>query len=315
MERLEEKASNFFVCVESPHGCSNVVIKNNYAGGADFTGFMAPANECSGSTGVTMEGGNYVSSSMVGWRYTNPGSKGGTACAAHSYPFTIFKAEGGVMSKTGITSVTISKLVIVDTIDAVSIVNGMTNGGHTEVTDSLIIGRSLHSYCDPTSCSSDECASRHGTILGSFRQEDESVTLLGKIKTPMDNPKTEQSWDGDMKWTNLAYVNFNPQTNCSTKDFSIHTNSKVTDKYAINTFSQIKLKNVDLDNSVIYFKPLPDSNIVVELCGWFQCSAENNVIAHSEDGTLFKLWDSQTIVRPGIFIPPNLDKADKDICD
>jgi len=66
---------------------------------------------------------------------------------------------------------------------------------------------------------------------------------------------------------------------------------------------------------VIYFKPLADSNINVELCGWFQCSAENNVIAHSSDGTLFKSHTDTAEVTAGIFIPKNLDKADSTICD
>jgi len=92
------------------------------------------------------------------------------------------------MSKTGVDSVTISNVVYVDMIEAVSIVNGVTDGGYTEVNNSVIIGRSLHSYCDPADCGSVECRSRKGTILGAFREDDETVTLLAKMEEPLDDP-------------------------------------------------------------------------------------------------------------------------------
>jgi len=47
------------------------------------------------------------------------------------------------------------------------------------------------------------------------------------------------------------------------------TNNNIADKYAHNTFEAITLKNVDMDNSVINFEKLPESNIVVEKCGYF----------------------------------------------
>jgi len=90
------------------------------------------------------------------------------------------------------------------------------------------------------------------------------VQLLNKVKTPLDNPKEEMAWSGSFLWNALTYVNFNPGSNCDTKDFAIFTNENIADKYTPNTFENIDLKNVDMDNSVVYFNPLPQSNIVVE---------------------------------------------------
>ena len=266
LARKEEKSSNFFICPETPVGCSGITFTGNYAAGADFVGFMVPAHPCVGSRGVDWGVGNYAQASMVGWRYTNPVSGG---CILHDTQVTIFKSnDGAVMSKAGASSVTLKNLALVDNAKALSIVPGAEDG-YVEVSDSVIIGRSIHSYCDTSACGSSECAVRRGSLLGGFRQSDESVQLLSKVKIPLDNPKEEQPWNGNFYWNSLSYVNFNPQANCDVKDFAIMTNSNIADKYAHNTFEAITMKNVDMDNSVIFFEKLPESNIVVEKCGYF----------------------------------------------
>jgi len=109
---------------------------------------------------------------MVGWRYTNPISGG---CISHDVQVTLFKNnDGGVMSKAGASSVTLKNLALVDNAKALSIVPGAEDG-YVEVSDSVIIGRSIHSYCDTSACGSSECAVRRGSLLGGFRQSDESV--------------------------------------------------------------------------------------------------------------------------------------------
>jgi len=60
LARKEEKSSNFFICPETPVGCSGITFTGNYAAGADFVGFMVPAHPCVGSRGVDWGVGNYA---------------------------------------------------------------------------------------------------------------------------------------------------------------------------------------------------------------------------------------------------------------
>jgi hypothetical protein len=116
--------------------------------------------------------------------------------------------------------------------------------------------------------------------MGAFRQLNEDVSISSKIKTPLDNPKEDQAWGGTFKWKGLKYVNFKPDSTgtCWKKDYALGTNDMVTDKYAIQLFEDITMENVDLAESIVRFKPLPDSLINVEKCGWFQCSADKNIL-------------------------------------
>lgn len=167
MKTAEEKSSNFFICVTTPATCSGINFEGNYAAGADFVGIFAPAAPCSDAPAVTWGLGNYVSSSMVGWRYTKSSTD---TCIKHEIPVTIFKSSmGGVMSKAGAESVTLKNLILVDNAKAISVVPGCNEDGYVEIADSVIIGRSIHSYCDSSNCGSSECTQRKGTILGGFR--------------------------------------------------------------------------------------------------------------------------------------------------
>ena len=118
-DRLTEKASNFFICAETGHTCSNVRIQNNYAGGAEFVNFMVPANECSGSK-VNFSSGNYGQAAMASWRWTAPGS----SCINHDTQYTASKNYmGGLISKAGATSITFKNLVLVDQVKGVSLIS------------------------------------------------------------------------------------------------------------------------------------------------------------------------------------------------
>ena len=309
LKRIISKSSNFFICADSPHGCTGVKFAGNYAGGADFTAMMVPAHPCgSGVPGFQWGEGNYAQSSMVCWRYTQPGY--GNIC--HDVQLTSFKCNsGGIMSKAGASRITLKNQVVVDMPKGISLVPA--GDGYTEVADNVIIGRSIHSYCS-SSCSG-ECGRRIGSTIGVYRPGAESVSLTSKMKTALDNPKGTQAWGGEFYWNNNAYINFQ-QSGCN-NNFCLYTNDAVTDKYAINTYENIKLKNVDIDNSVVWMNPRPESDIAVESCGWFVCSAADNVMAYSKDGSLFHAHDAvfrREEATPGIFIPRNLNRADRDIC-
>ena len=97
----------------------NVVIQNNYAGGAEFVNFMVPANECGSSGGVNFSSGNYGQAAMAAWRWTAPGN----SCINHSTQFTASKNyAGGLISKAGATSMTFKNLALVDQVKGVSLI-------------------------------------------------------------------------------------------------------------------------------------------------------------------------------------------------
>ena len=63
--------------------------------------------------------------------------------------------------------------------------------------------------------------------------------------------------------------------------------------------------------------PRPESDIRVEACGWFRCSAADNLVAYSKDGTLFHAYTEgvrRQTAPPGAYLPPNLNRADRDTC-
>lgn len=242
-----------------------MVIEKNYAAGADFIGFLTPISACTADGGVTFGAGNYAQAAETGWRYSAPGG----ACVHNQVQFTVSKCEGGIMTKSGVESVTIENVVAVDNVKGISIVSSGTDAANVTVKNCVILGRSLHSNCNVAQCGGLDCAARAGTILGSFIGGSEDITLTSKVKTPMDNPKEEQAWGGTFSWQDISYVNFLSSNHpCHFTDYVTKSNSGVTDKYAINDFKGLKLTNVE-DNCIVQFTKLPDSLINVENCGWF----------------------------------------------
>jgi len=60
-------------------------------------------------------------------------------------------------------------------------------------------------------------------MMGAFRDESETVTISSKMKTPLDNPKEDQSWGGTFNWKGLKYVNFRSDGTgtCWNKDYGL----------------------------------------------------------------------------------------------
>jgi hypothetical protein len=59
---------------------------------------------------------------------------------------------GGVMSKTGIKTISLSNIVAVDNYQGISLMDGITEGGVVNISDSVFIGRT-----DPTTCTKALC--------------------------------------------------------------------------------------------------------------------------------------------------------------
>jgi len=68
-----------------------------------------------------------------------------------------------------------------------------------------------------------ECLARTGTMMGAFRGSSEGVSVSSKMKTPLDNPKSDQSWGGTFNWKRIKYVNFRSDATgtCWKKDYGL----------------------------------------------------------------------------------------------
>jgi hypothetical protein len=99
------------------------------------------------------------------------------------------------------------------------------------------------------------------------------MTLTGKIKVPLDLPKANAGWSGKYWWSDIVFVNFDLNKTCRNRDFCIHTNDNGTDKYAVNRFNKITLKNVN-ESSVVRYEDLPENKFIsLDKCGNFTCQA------------------------------------------
>lgn len=213
-------------------------------------------------------------------------------------------AQGGLVNEFHLNG-----LILAENLKSVSIRGSREdsqNSFTSEITDSLLIGRTQHSYCDISNCSSSlDCEERTGIVTAVFDIKNIWLQLNGKIKLPIDDAKKLEVAYGYWKYTGIQFVNF-IDNECK-RDYAIKGNSLIPDLHQPSMFAQVSKVNVDPDS--LAFIPDPDKSLIkVEDCGTWVCTGLENVLIVDTDGSF--TGGSQG----GAIISNNPGVANSDVC-
>jgi len=275
-----DKPTGFVICPSDSPSCSNITLVRNVAAGYALLGFAVAGNKC-GTTPTFYD--NVAHSGVGGWITNNIDGD----CMEMSGFTAYFNMETGVVGSMDIPKMTLKNLRLAENYNGY----GGNMGGSGEygnivtVQDSLILGSTSHSICDPKQCFTPQCGNRRGITLGSYTDLAKQWSINGKLKLPMYNVTREEAFHAEFYYTNLVFANFNLTTECGSNASVVAANELCPDYTPLSVFAKTKLINVASDSLFAMAEPDPVwANII--FCGEFPCTGLKNVVVRDLDGSL-----------------------------
>jgi len=274
--------AGFFICGDNPL-CSNVSTIGNRVVGSDSVSFILGGQNCDTNVVTHYIADNVAHSSLYGYVISGQND---VKCASATGLKAWF-CEQGVGSQGGLVNrFQFSGLVLVENQMGIAI-RGQHNDDFvpyvSTITDSLIVGRTQQSYCDPSNCTSADCADRKGIVTGVHDVKIFDLEYDQKMKLPLYDAKKPECGYGHWEYTGTTFVNL-VKTGCG-RDYAIGGNEKVPNLPQPNLFSKSTFINVDKGS--IAYMPAPDKSLIgVGFCGNWVCTGANNNLVQDIDGTI-----------------------------
>ncbi|CAG9312591.1 unnamed protein product [Blepharisma stoltei] len=274
--------AGFFICADSPV-CSNVSTIGNRVAASDSIAFVLGGQDCDTNVITHYISDNVAHSSDYG--YMLSGQNDVTCISANGLKAWFcgqgVGSQGGTMNRFQL-----SGLVLVENQMGIAM-----RGQHEDdmvsyintITDSLLVGRTQQSYCDPNNCISSDCADRGGIVTGVHDIKIIPLSYDEKIILPLSNAKKPECGYGHWEYSDSTFVNF-IKTGCG-RDYAISGNDQVPNLPQPNLFSKSTFINVDKGS--IAYMPSPDKSLIgVGFCGDWVCTGANNNLIQDIDGTI-----------------------------
>jgi len=275
-----DKPTGYVICPEERANCPNVVVSNNVAAGYALLGFADGGYQC-GKTATFYN--NVAHSGVNGWITSNTGA----ACVEMSGFRSYFNSETAVVGSMDGKEIIFSNLQIADSYNGYGGNMGgeRDSGNLVTIKDSLIVGKTGHSFCDPNECWTPQCGNRRGIIFSTYLVEAKQWTINGKLKLPIYNVSKEAVFNAEFHYENIVFANFNSTDLCKANITALATNELSSDYTPVQIFSGVKLINVANDS--IFYMADPDPQWASLLfCGEFPCTGLRNAIVRDMDGGL-----------------------------
>lgn len=275
-----DKPTGFVVCPSERQACPNVILTRNVAAGYALLGFADGGYAC-GSTPTFY--GNKAHSGVGGWITSNIAGD----CMEMDGFTAYMNSETAVIGSMDTKKMTLKNLRLAENFNGY----GGNMGGEADtgnivtVQDSIIVGKTAHSLCNPKECFTPQCGNRRGVLLGTYQQESKQWSINGKLKLPVYNVSKEEVFHAEFYYNNIVFANFNSTDVCKANVTAVAVNELVPDYSPLAVFSGAKLINVANDS--IFYMPEPDpewGNII--FCGEFPCTGLKNAIVRDVDGGL-----------------------------
>ena len=275
-----DKPTGYVVCPSERGSCANVVLTRNVAAGYALLGFADGGYSCGSSPTFA---NNVAHSGVSGWITSNiPGN-----CVEMTGFTAYMNSETAVVTALDTPSLTLSNLRLADNFNGIggNLGGEATTGNIVTVSDSIIVGKTIHSHCNPAECFTPQCGNRRGILLGTYQNMAKQWSINGKLKLPIYNVSQEEVFHAEFYYKNIVFANFNSTDECKANNTAIAGNELCPDYTPLSVFSGIKLVNVANDS--IFYMPDPDPEWQNKIfCGEFPCTGLKNAIVRDTDGSL-----------------------------
>ena len=297
-----DAAAGFHICSSASPVCEFEVSDNKVLG-YDFAGFIMSAGECDNADKKIS--GNKARSGLMGFVFTNNGNFECTEITGSAAHFS----EEGLGFKSISATFRLKNFEFIENLFAISTRSGgLTNDVNVRVdlSDSVIIGKTIHSLCQD--CDRDtDCKQRLGYVFGLSDKGFTDVTLTVKLKIPLYFLRADANTLGMQYVKNVKFMNFNSNPKCSKiQDFAISSNPHSPDYQLPQTFSEITFENVNSNNLIYMHDPDPKW-LNEEDCVDWNCTGPLNAIGYDLDGSIVG-------GSGGVILPNNPGIAKKDVC-
>jgi len=297
-----DKPTGFVICPSDRPNCPNVVLTRNVAAGYALLGFADGGSVCGATPSFY---GNKAHSGVGGWITSNIGAD----CMEMDGFTAYMNSETAVIGSMDIKKMTLKNLRLAENFNGYGGNMGgeADNGNIVTVQNSIIIGKTAHSLCNPKECYTPQCGNRRGILLGTYQQEAKQWSINGKLKLPVYNVTKEEVFHAEFYYQNIVFANFNSSDICQANVTAVAVNELCPDYTPLSVFSGVKLINVANDS--IFYMPEPDpvwANVI--FCGEFPCTGLKNAVIRDLDGGL--------VGSPygGYFLPNNPGITQQDAC-
>ena len=200
---------------------------------------------------------------------------------------TAYFNDLGVGAFSGVSDFKLSSLALVENLVGIALKSGSDNENEPYehiITSSLIVGKTQHSYCNPSSCWVADCSSREGFYSGISDDGSSIASLTKKIKTPYVQSALANTV-GNSTLNNIYFFNYRVDPECQVNNYALKTNPRAPDYTLPTIILESKLFNVD-ENSIAHMSdPNPDW-VNDEDCGNWDCTGLQNAIFKDKDGSI-----------------------------
>jgi len=301
-QSILDAAAGFHICTYDSPLCTFNMIDNKVLG-FDFGGFMMSAGECGKTDKVSS--GNKVRSGKMGFLYTSNGLFDCTEITSSVAHF----CEEGLGFKSPSTQYYLSNFEFIENLVGMSVRSERHHNDvsiHVELSDSIFIGKTIHSLCQD--CINDrDCSNRTGYVFGLSDIGGGEITLTAKIKFPLNAQRANSNVLGMQYVNNIEFMNFNSNPKCTGRqDYAISSNPHSPDYQLPQTFTKIKFTNVNSENLIYMHDPDPRW-LNEEDCVDWNCTGPLNAIGFDLDGSIVG-------GSGGYILPNNPGVAKADIC-
>mmetsp|Transcript_20181 Transcript_20181/g.37625 ORF Transcript_20181/g.37625 Transcript_20181/m.37625 type:complete len:2913 (-) Transcript_20181:48-8786(-) len=259
------KPTAFLICPEDySTSCASITLTNNVAAGYRLAGFAYKLGCSSGNSafnnsahsgpiGVIVQGCNEVES------------------------FTAyFNSEVGVLGSQSASQVQFKDIKSVEnSLGFIANIESSSSTNTAFISNSVFIGQTVHSA---------SCNSRYGVGTGSFGMIFRSSTELA---SPVYAFRSDAAFGGEFKYSDVHFESFYSNSTCSSSQAAIVSSSFNADFINPQIFSRTTFTNVDKD-ARFYVNDTNPAHSKEELCGYFPCTASQNLLIRDTDGSLME---------------------------
>eukprot|EP00361_Fabrea_salina_P003869 CAMPEP_0202427040 /NCGR_PEP_ID=MMETSP1345-20130828/1320_1 /ASSEMBLY_ACC=CAM_ASM_000843 /TAXON_ID=342563 /ORGANISM="Fabrea Fabrea salina" /LENGTH=3382 /DNA_ID=CAMNT_0049037631 /DNA_START=76 /DNA_END=10221 /DNA_ORIENTATION=+ len=274
----QDTPSAYFLCFKDD--CTEVQIKNNAAAGYAFAGFVTGSSSCGSASSYFSN--NKAHSGLHGWIISSE-----QKCVKGSH-LTAYFNDLGVGAFSGVSDYELSSLALAENLVGIGLKSRSGNENEPYehiITSSLIVGKTQHSYCNPSNCSIADCSSRKGFYSGVSTGGPQAASLTDKMKLPLYKQKGDANAVGNSTLNDIYFFNYRTEPECQTHNYVLKTNPKAPDYTLPTIISAVKLFNV-AEDSVVYMNEPDPAWANDEDCGNWVCTGLWNAIFKDKDGSI-----------------------------
>lgn len=197
----DDSPTCFMLCVDKVV-CSGIEIKRNRASGCDLAAFAVAGTPCS-QIETSLES-NLAHSSLFGYIISGQTDENCIKGADLQVSFT--GQAIGIVGK--VKNFDFTRLMLVE--NNIGIAFKTVNDDErkhfvSQITDSIIVGRTQHSSCDGSDCKSSDCQPRKGIISSTSDNDGDSFGPFGMLMFPLYQAKKRENAFGHFELRDYFY--------------------------------------------------------------------------------------------------------------